>query len=121
MNEKIEITFYIAVSGYPDVSSNLLYEDIDMLQILLTELSSTTIIDKFVRLVSEHHKITHWLQGIEVFPVEKNQNEFVLLTVPLFEDENGIPKILISVSKLKKIIKDWEYFTKEKKKFTKIY
>jgi len=121
MSKKVEVTYYISVSGHPDVSSNLVYEDIDMLQILLHELSNNIIIDKVLRLISEPYKVTGLLQEVELFPVEKDQNKYVLLSIPLFEDENGIPQLLVNISKLKKIIHDWKNFLKNKKEFSKIY
>ena len=120
MNKKIKVSFFINAVGHHDIVSNLLYDDVDMLQFLLLQLNNINIIDKILRLISSHYKVTS-LIDMEIYPNKTLEEDFVLLVAPILEDEKGIPKKYIKLEKLKNILQDWKQFLKNNKEFEKEY
>ena len=121
MDKKVEVNFFTNISGQPDVDSNCIYDDVDILQFLLPQLSNECMIDKVLRLVSLNQKITSLFECIEIFPINRNDEDFVLLSASMLEDENGIPEKEIKLNIFKRILQDWKLFLRNKKEIKKAY
>ncbi len=113
---KVKVKYCID-DGYINMRSNLIDNDIDLLELLASDISSKDNIERFNHCIFEDNDV--WCSNLS--EVKSINNKIVMLSSAFSLDNNIVPSVNIDSDILKKIIHDWKNFLKNKKEFSKIY